>query len=257
MTTRSTSRALALACLLLLVAPAAARAAEGAPEEPYKVRVNLAIFYGTQTYAMDDVNGIVADLNDAFGQDPVVAASGLHLEDLTSGAGLGAGIRVWPKRNLLLSFDYQKLKGSTNASVPVSSTPGADSYNTEVKVPASSLGLNVGYMSDWPSRRFRLGAAAGGSYYICRGAAIMSFPDYNQTVELHGEGFGFQGMAVADYAISGAIQLEGALGYRTGSTSDLVNNGVKVLNDDGSDAQADYSGVLLRIGIDIPFGPTK
>lgn len=257
MTTRSTFRALALAGLLLLPAPAISRAAEGAPAEPYKVRVNLAFFYGSQSYAMDDINAKVADMNRAFDQNPQVAAAGLHLEDLTSGSGIGAGIRVWPTRNWIFTFDYQKLKGSTNASVPISSTPGADSYNTEVKVPAASLGLNAGYMFNWPSNKIRLGAAVGGSYYICRGAAIVSFPDYGQTVELHGEGFGGQGMALVDYRISGTIQLEGALGYRVAKTSDLKNNGVTVLNDDGSKAQADYTGMLFRVGIDIPFGPVK
>lgn len=257
MMTRSTLRALALASLLFLPLAAPSRAAEGAPEEPYKTRVNLAFFYGSQSYAMDDINAKVADMNHAFDQNPQVAAAGLHLEDLTSGSGIGAGIRVWPTRNWILSFDYQKLKGSTNASVPISATPGADAYNTEVKVPAASLGLNAGYMFDWPSPTFRLGAAAGGSYYICRGAAIVSFPDYGQTVELHGEGFGAQGMALVDYALSGTVQLEAALGYRVAKTSDLKNNGVTVLNADGSDAQADYTGMLIRVGIDIPFGPTK
>ena len=255
MTTRSMPRALALVLLLLLAAPAASRAAEGAPEEPYKVRVNLAFFFGTQSYAMGDINDEVARRNAEFESIPPVAAAGLHLDDLTSGSGIGVGVRVWPRRNVLIGFEWQSLKASTSASVPVNTLPGADSYNAEVKAPAQSLGLNVGYMSDWPSRKFRVGAAGGASYYLCRGASIVSFPGYREEIELHGEGLGVQAMALADYVISGTIQMEAGLGYRTGKTSDLVNEGVKVLNADGSDAQADYSGMFMRIGLDIPFGP--
>ena len=256
MMTRSMSRALTLAALLLLAAPASSRAAEGAPEEPYKVRVNLAFFVGPQSYAMDDINEtVVAGRNAWFESLPAVAASGLHLEELTSGFGIGAGVRVWPRRNVMIGFDWQSLKGSTSASVPVSSVPGAESFNAEVKTPAQTLGLNVGYLFDWPSRKFRLGAAGGATYYICSGASVVSFPAYHETVELNGEGFGVQGMALVDYTISGTLQMEAALGYRTGKTSDLEDDGVKTLNPDGSEAQADYSGLMLRIGLDIPFGP--
>lgn len=255
MTTRSPFRILAMATLLLLAAPVASRAAEDAPEEPYKVRVNLAFFLGPQRYDMGDINKDIAATNAEFRAEPVLAAAGLELKDITSGFAYGTGIRVWPRRNVVLAFDYQRLTGSSSASVPVSSTPGAPSFRAEMRVPAQSLGLNVGYLFDWPSRKFRLGPLAGASYYICGGAGEVSFPGYHVVVEEHGKGFGAQGMVLADYALSGTVQIEAALGYRMGKTRDLKDRSTKLLNADGSNMQADYKGLITRFGVNIPFGP--
>ena len=253
MTIRSTSRVLALAALLLFAAPAASRAAETG--EPHKVRVTLAFFTGFQGYSMDAINDHIASRNAEFEAEPLLAAAGLELDDLKSGSAFGAGIRVWPRRELVLAADYQRMGGSSSASVPVSGTPGAPSFKAEVKAPAQTVSLSVGYLVDWPSKTIRFGAAAGGMYILCDGASVLSFPGYKETVELRGDGFGFQGLALADFHVSDTIQFEVGLGYRSGKTGALENLGTVVLNPDGSEIKADYSGIVTRFGINVPFGP--
>jgi hypothetical protein len=246
-------RALALAALLLPSAPAASRAAEAA--EPYKVRVNLAFFVGPQRYSMTDINEGIAATNADFHSDPLLDAAGLELARIRSGFTYGVGIRVWPSRGTVIGFDYERLRGSTSASVPVSSTPGAPAYSAEVTSPAQVLALNLGRLYDWPSKAIRFGYSTGVSYYLCDGIARASFPGYAELVRLHSTGGGLQTFALADIALSSTLQLEAAFGYRAVNTKNLQAKGAGPLLQDVSWGRADHSGLITRIGLNIPFGP--
>jgi hypothetical protein len=246
-----------LALLALLVAlpyPRPARAADP-PTGSRPIRVDLAIFVGPQGYKMADVNKVVDARNAEILADPIAAASGLHLPAISRGSSLGSGVRVWPKENIVIAADYTSLKSSSDDNVPVNDNVGAPKLKAQVAAPAHSVGLTVGYFFLKPLHWIRLGAGVGGAYYICNGKAALSFPWFQETHELHGTGLGAHGMMLGDIHISSRLHLEMALGYRVAKTRDLKDAGAVLLNADGSKRQADYSGLLSRFGLDIPFGP--
>ncbi|HEY7728959.1 MAG TPA: hypothetical protein VID50_10965, partial [Candidatus Eisenbacteria bacterium] len=246
-----------LGALALLIAflPAAGRAAE--PGDPFKVRVNLAFFAGLQRYSMSDVNEGIDQLNAAFQSNPILAASGLRLHSFHGGAGIGAGIRVWPRERILIAADYQHLTGKSSSTVPVSSQPGAPSFKAKAAVPAQAIELTAGYFFYRPWTALRVGVGAGAAYYICDGRYEFAAPGAHAKTELHGTGVGFHGLVLGDLHVSDTIQFEAAVGYRRAKTTDLEDRGVKLILVDGSKARADYSGLITRVGIDIPFGPVK
>jgi hypothetical protein len=255
MTIRSMPRGLGLLALLLLAFPMAAGAAESGA--PYKIRVNLAFFAGFQRYSMTEFNAGIDDVNAALQTDPDLAELGFKLDPLRGGSGLGAGIRVWPRERFMIAGDYTHLSGASSISVPVSTQAGAPALKAKAGVPAQSIGLTVGYFLYKPWASLDLGVGVGGAYYICDGELEFSFPTYHEKTDLHGTGFGVHGMVLGDLRLSDTVHFEAALGYRHAKTTDLRYRGVAILNADGSKLLADYSGLIARFGIDIPFGPVK
>jgi hypothetical protein len=253
---RSMPRAMALLTLLALAVPTAVRAQE--PAGPYRTRVTLAFFAGMQRYKMTDVNDAITFINDTFQSDPGLAALGLKLDPLNGGGGLGGGIRVWPRENILIAADYTRLTGGSSVNIPLTNQPGAPSLKANADLPAQSLGLTVGYFFYRPTAALRVGAGVGGAYYICDGKYEFSFPGFHEKTELHGTGFGAHGMLLGDWRVSEIVHFEAALGYRLAKTTDLESRGVLVLNPDGvTKSKADYTGLITRIGLTIPFGPVK
>lgn len=255
MTIRSMPRGLGLLAVLLLALPTNSRAQE--PGGPYKVRVNLAFFAGIQRYKMADINSGVESINATFQSDPDLAALGFKLDPLRGGSGLGAGIRVWPRERIMIAGDYTHLSGASSVDLPLSTQAGAPALKAKAGVPAQSIGLTVGYFLYKPWASLDLGLGVGGAYYICDGAFEFSFPAFHEKTDLHGTGFGVHGMVLGDLRISDAVHFEAAVGYRRAKTTDLQYRGVALLNADGSKSRADYSGLITRFGIDIPFGPVK
>ena len=255
MTIRSMPRGLAVLGLLLAMLPAAARAADTA--DPRKIRVNLAFYFGPQHYSMSDVNDGIEETNAAFQEDPALGPSGIQLPQLHGGLGLGAGIRVWPRDRIVIAADYSRLNGSTSATAPLNAQPGAPTVKAKVGVPAHSLGLTVGYFFYRPLAKLRVGAGVGAAYYIADGEAEVTYPGFHAKSELHGTGVGAHVLLLGDLRVSDIVQFEAAIGYRHALTTDLEDRGTTLYNEDGSKMQADYSGIVSRIGIDIPFGPVR
>jgi hypothetical protein len=253
---RSLPRGLALLTLLVLAAPMAVQAQE--PAGPFRPRVTLAFFAGVQRYKMTDVNDAIGFINATFQSDPDLTALGLKLDPLNGGTGIGGGIRVWPRENVMIAGDYTRLPGSSSVDIPLSSQPGAPSLKARAAVPAQSVGLTVGYFfyHPWPS--LHVGAGVGGAYYICDGRYEFAFPNFHEKTDLHGTGFGAHGMLLGDLRVSEIVHFEAAVGYRLAKTTDLEYRDVPVLNVDGvTKAKADYSGLITRIGLTLPFGPVK
>jgi hypothetical protein len=255
MTIRRLPRGLAVCAAMLLALPAAGRAAE--PAAVHRTRVDLALFFGAQHYKMGDLNAGINAVNAALQSVPGVAGTGFKLKDLKGGGGVGGGIRVWPRENLVIEGDWMRLTGASTASVPLSAQPGAPALKGRAAAPGQSLGLTVGYFFFRPLKNLGVGVGAGGAYYICDGEYEFSFPNFHERINLHGTGFGAHGLVLADLRLSNIVHLEGAAGYRLAKTGGLKNRGVPLYNADGSEFKADYSGLITRFGLDIPFGPVK
>jgi hypothetical protein len=255
MTLRSTLRGAAVLGLLLATLPPAARAAD--PGDPWKVRVNLAFFAGIQKYSMSDINDEIEAVNADVHSNPTTSDADFNMDPLRGGMGLGAGVRVWPRERIVVMADWTRLTGSSSDIAPINDQPGAPSLKVKTAVPAQSVGLTVGYFFYRPLTKLHVGVGLGGAYYICDGDYETTYPGYHSKIELHGTGFGAHGLLLGDLRLSNVVRLEAAVGYRMAKTTDLKHAGVVQLNADGSKTQVDYSGLVTRVGIDIPFGPVK
>ncbi len=233
--------AVALLCALLSVG----RPATSSAESGQRPRVFLAFFGGLQSYSMSDVNrGIDED-------NRLLAGSGFTAKKLGSGAAFGAGIRVWPhKDKICLLFDYNHLGASASkAGLAFVTVP----IDEGVSAPANALTATLGYFRSWRAGRYGIGGGAG--YYICKGDVHANVGAQRRSYVFDGTGLGFHGLAMADIAISRGLHFDAALGYRSAKTGDLKSNGTPLRLDDGSSVRADWSGVVTRFGISIPFDP--
>lgn len=243
-----------LALLVALPFPRPARAEDPAPTGTHKIRVDIAIHVGSQHYKMSDVNQVVAARNEEIARLPGISSTGLKLPELTGGSAVGAGIRVWPKENIVILADYASLKGSSDDKVPITSTPGSPELKAQVSAPAQSVGLTVGYFFYQPKSWFRLGAGVGGAYYICNGRSGLTLTILHEAASLHGTGVGGHAMALGEIRVSNQIHFELAAGYRVAKTGHLTDQGAEVLVN-GSPVKADYTGGFARFGLSVPFGP--
>lgn len=65
-------------------------------------------------------------------------------------------------------------------------------------------------------------------------------------------------LGVMDYEASKQVHLGVRVGYRIAKTSDLEDSdGDKILNLDGSEATADWSGVMSRVGLTFLLGASE
>ncbi len=243
-----------LALLVALPFPRPARAEDPAPAGAHKIRVDIAIHVGFQKYKMGDVNQVVAARNEEIANIPGITATGLKLGDLTGGSAIGAGVRVWPTEKIVILADYASLKGSSDDKVPITSTPGSPELKMQVSAPAQTVGLTVGYFFYQPKRWFRLGAGAGGAYYVCNGISGLTLTNLHEASSLHGTGVGGHAMALGEIRVSDKIHFELAGGYRVAKTGHLTSDGVEVTVN-GSPIKADYTGAFARFGFSVPFGP--
>jgi hypothetical protein len=197
---------------------------------------------------------VISAVNDEIAGIPGVSSTGLKLADLKKGSAVGAGIRVWPKANIVIMADYASLKGSSDDRVAISSSPGSPELKVQVSAPAQAIGLTVGYFFVQPRRWFRLGAGVGGAYYICNGNAGLTLTNLHEAAELRGHGFGGHAMVLGEIRLSDQIHLELAGGYRAAKTGHLTDHGAEVTVD-GAPVKADYTGGFARFGFSVPFGP--
>lgn len=233
---------IALAVSGLVAAPSTGDAQGG-------VKFGLAAFGGYNSYAMDDVNDAIDDLN----ADPDVTAAGISVDEISSGIGLGGGIQMWAGGDFLLSAEYERLMASTKDDGNVGGTP----VSVELKVPANAFVLTGAYLFPSASKA-RFGIGAGLGYYSTSGTQEVSAPPLTFSEEATGSGVGYHILGVMDYEASKQVHLGIRVGYRIAETSDLEDSdGDKILNPDGSEATADWSGVMSRVGLTFLFGTSE
>jgi hypothetical protein len=210
------------------------------------VRFGITGFGGYNTYGMTDVNDAVDEVN----ADPDITAAGISLSQISGGFGVGGGIEVRPTEAVVLSVDYERLIASTKDEGSVLGTP----VSVELQVPANAFVLTGAYLFPSASKsRFGLGGGVG--YYKTSGTLEVSGGGGSVSDEVNGSGVGVHFLGVMDYAASGQIHLHLRAGYRMAKTSDLEDSaGNKLYNTDGSESQAEWSGLMTRAGVTVFLG---
>jgi len=229
---------LLLACVTLFGfhAPVALAAA---PAKSFSIHA----FGSYQSYAMDDVN---ANMQVALASFP---GSTADKDKIDSGAGFGAGLRIWPRERIFFSLEFQRLLASNFGR---GTYLGSD-YTVDLHVPATSVTAGLGYVL-LDRGRVRTALSAGVGYYVCTGELLTRGSGFNEHDDLEGSGFGFHGMGHVLTRITGRVDAEIAGGYRFAKSTDVTGQGMRIRNSDGSLAQIDWSGVTARAGLSFRVG---
>jgi hypothetical protein len=187
----------------------------------------------------------MSDVNEAM-QAALASYSGARADKdaIKSGAGFGAGIRIWPKERVFVSLEFQRLLASNSGSGQF----GASTYHVDLDVPASNLAMSVGCMLTRGSL-LRVGLAAGGGYYLTTGEITTTGPGVNDRADLEGSGFGAHGFGLVLARVTRRLDIELDAGYRYAKTTDVTSNGFRYRNADGSLAKIDWSGFTARAGL--------
>ena len=222
-----------ISILILLAAPSAAFAT---------AKVGVSVFGGYQTYTMSDINDeLISPINAAL------LGTGFKMDEISSGAGYGGGIRVRTEGNLVIGLDYNRLIGGTDLTAP----GGTFKFDA----PADAITGTVTYLFPSASKaRFGLGGGVG--FYMADAVASLYDSGTSSYVEsnLKGDGFGLHGLGAMDVTLSPAVHADLSVGYRYAKTTDLESEGVKIVKSNGDDATLDWSGFMSQAGLSFYFG---
>jgi hypothetical protein len=211
LTTRA-SLLLATAVALLATAPAESQ-----------TRWGIEAHGGIALYSMGAMNDSLASFNREFGTD---------LGSIEDGATFGAAIRLWPRSHHLFRLAWEHLSAKSEAS----------GVTVNLNAEAITFGLTWFTPPESPVR-FGLGLAMGP--YFSTGAIEGS------EAALDGSGVGLGVLPTAEVLLrlSGAVSVNGAVGYRWASIG---------LEFDGRETKLDaaYDGVFLRLALAVE-GPDE
>ena len=211
----------------------------GAAPALAEVQVGVSVFGGYNSYGMEDVNDFIDAINDGL------AGSGYEMDEISSGWGYGAGLRLRPSGTILLALDYERLTASSELSV--------FGGTAKLDAPANAFMGTVFYLFPSASRA-RIGVGAGLGYYTSSGSVGADSSGVGFELDMEGSGIGFHGLAAVDVGISPTVHLEGMAGYRLAETGDLEVAGETAYNADGEEAVLDWSGFMSRLGLTFYFG---
>ena len=226
-------RTLLLACAALcLMAPAAATAA---------TRPWVSGWFGGSTYAMDDVNDDIGDIN------TVLQGSGLEMEEVNRGLtyGLAVGLDLGPCFSVGLGYD--RLTGQSDV--------GNQFFSIEYDLPAYVLrGFGrYSFQSTGKAKGF-LEASLG--QVKCEGNAMTTVSVVGPpTSSIEGSDLAFEGAGGFSYWTQPQIAVVGVIGYRYANVGDVEANGSRVYNEDGDPYSIDYSGIFVRLGLTLALTP--
>lgn len=205
-----------------------------------KTRAGVALFAGFNNYTMTDVNStFILPVNE------FLVPVGFVLKDITSGWGVGTGLRVRPAHPILLSFDYERLFARSDLTIFME--------NYVIDTPANALTATATYYFP-SSSKSRFGVGAGVGYYRSAGSVEIDTLGVANHNELDGSGVGFHGLVSFDAEISPNVHFEGNAGLRYAKTTDVKVEGEEVLNPAGDKAKIDWTGFMSRAGLTFYFG---
>lgn len=204
----------------------------------------LGVFGTWNSYAMDDLNDeLIGPLNDSL----ETAGSSARFDEVSDGIGFGGGLRYRSGSSLMFAVDYERLTASTDAS--------ESGVEFEIDVPANAVTATVTYLLSSTSK-VHFGFAGGLGYYSSAGT--MSLTGGATTIEsdIEGSGIGYHAGGVLDAGLTDQVSLNVFAGWRQAKTSDIEVDGEKVYKADGDEATLDWSGVTVKVGLNMFFGMT-
>ena len=190
------------------------------------------VFGGFNTYSMSDVNDIVTNSN---------TTSGTNFSEVSSGLSGGLGVRMWANQNWLISTSWEPLFANTESAAT----------SEKVNLDANSFQLTGTYfLPSNTSAKYGFGAGVG--YYSISGETEnpASTPT---TSKIEGSGAGFHLLGVGEWTINKSWAFTGSAGYRIADIEMKDENGNNVTTATGSNATADYSGFIGRVGLVMYF----
>jgi len=222
---RSKACLVALSLFALALAPSLAAAGTFGAE----------VFGGFNSYSMSDVNDVITDSN---------TSSGTNFDEVSSGLSAGLGLRMWANQNWLISASWEPLFANTESTA----------NSEKLKLNANSFQLGGTYFL--PSNtNAKYGFGAGIGYYSISGEDEVTSPT-PATSKIEGSGAGFHLLGVGEWTINKSWAFTGSAGYRIADIEMKDENGNPVLTPSGSNATADYSGFIGRVGL-VMYFPTS
>lgn len=192
------------------------------------------------TYAMSDVNDDLASLNAAL------AGSGLSIDEIHGGAGLGARFGVDTESRWSAGVGYERLFASTDV--------GDATGKIEYKLPANSFRAFGAYT--FPAEG-PVSANVGFAVGMVSSSGSVEISDYSSPppieVKLEGSGALIEGLLGGELWAAPQFALTGSAGFRYAKIGELKADGQTVVNQDGSKYTLDYSGFLIRLGVKVAF----
>jgi hypothetical protein len=215
---RSKACLVALSLFALTLAPSLAAAGTFGAE----------VFGGFNSYSMKDVN----DLN---------AATATDFDDVSSGLSAGLGVRMWANQNWLLSASWEPLFAKTESATT----------NVKENLNANSFQVSGTYfLPSTTSAKYGFGAGIG--YYSIGGEYEVTAPTAS-TSKIEGSGPGFHVLGTGEWTVNKSWAFTGSAGYRIADIEMKDENGNNITTASGSNATADYSGFIGRVGVVMYF----
>jgi hypothetical protein len=209
-------------------------------------KFGLSVFGGYESYSMSDVNDAIEEGNTVFGTS---------VDEVSSGIGFGAGVKMRTAGPVVLSFDYQRL----NASASGSGDDGTFGYDLEYSLPANALVLGATYLFPSASKA-RFGLNGGIGYYMADGSLdatvteLSSGLSLSDETQISGNGVGFHGAGTVDVMLSPVVHLDASLGYRIAKSGDVEFEYSDGTTDTFSDDEIDWSGFMSQVGLTFYLG---
>ena len=218
---RRTRIALALVALVLAAAAPASAA-----------RFGVSGFTGYQSYAMDDINGTIAAVNEELSTPGDLS----QIDELSGDPSFGLGLRLDLGPRWRVTGEYEHLSDDTGGGNLIGS------FNVDVTAASFLVGATYFFPS---SSKARLGLGAGVGLYEFGGEAnltgtVGSTP-FAGAQDLGGSTVGFHGRGELDVMLSDRWHFDAALGYRA-AKGELEADGQAT----GTDL--DWSGIMTRVG---------
>jgi hypothetical protein len=227
------SRITLIVLLLLVVAVPVASA--GTP------RPWLSGSLGGSTYAMGDVNDDIGNVNLSL------AGSGLSMDEINSGLGLGVAFGIDFPGGFAAGVGYDRLSASTDV--------GDATGSLEYKMPGNLVRAFGRYtFANAPKAKGFLEASLG--RVSTAGSVKLTAVGFGSTsADLEGHGLALEGSGGIQVWVAPQFALSGSLGFRHAESKDITVDGDPAYNASGGRYSVDYSGLFLRAGATVALMP--
>jgi hypothetical protein len=218
---------LCLAALLAIV-PASSAAA---------VRPWLSGWLGGSSYAMDDVNDLIGQIN------AEAAGTGLSMDDISKGFNYGASFGLDVGNNFSVGLGYDRLEGASDI--------GDASGTIELKVPANLVRVFGRYTFPSAGKANGFLEASLGRVNSSSKLELTATGLGSEHADLEGSDLAFEGGGGANVVLAPQLDLTASLGYRVAKVKEIEVNGERFTDFNGAPIGIDWSGVVFRLGLTV------
>lgn len=223
-------RTLVIVCLVLTASQAHAA----------RIRPWASASASWSTYSMSDVNRQIGAINAAL------IGSGLSMDEINNGFGFGFAAGIEMENGVALGLGYDRLTGSSEV--------GDFSGSLKYDLPANVFRFAADYT--FPGRGRALVHVGAGAGIVSEAGSLSLTVTGVGSVKgaLSGTGPMAEGHAGVDVWTAPGFAITIDAGYRYAKVGEVKTQGQTIYNADGSKYTIDYSGVALRLGLEVRGG---